>query len=294
MHIFKLAGRVALRHRGLLALYVLMMAAFGLLMASYVGDDTSSYQETRPTVAVIDRDGSELSGALADFVLGAGTPVELPDTAYALQDAAAKDLATYVLVIPEGYGDALVRAAREGGAMPTLERSVSFQGAQGSLMDERARAFAQRLFALGGEFLHFLTVPLFDFLEFGLARAAQRVDFGLLLFGDASEFFLALGVETVYLRLLFLGELLRLFLDGFFGVFYLFGSQQFRSEPDVRQNIIVREKIETLKDHTEVQPFFAQRKTSHLLFRMLSRIRDLGQQFSVYRDTAAVGLFQKI
>ena len=33
MHIFKLAGRVALRHRGLLALYVLMMAAFGFLMA---------------------------------------------------------------------------------------------------------------------------------------------------------------------------------------------------------------------------------------------------------------------
>ena len=148
MHIFKLAGRVALRHRGLLALYVLMMAAFGFLMASYVGDDTSSYQETRPTVAVIDRDGSALSGAIADFVLGAGTPVELPDTACALQDAAAKDLATYVLVIPEGYGDALVRAAREGGAMPILERSVSFQGAQGSLMDEHVRAFAQRLFAL--------------------------------------------------------------------------------------------------------------------------------------------------
>lgn len=148
MHIFKLAGRVALRHRGLLALYVLMMAAFGFLMAAYVGDDASSYQETRPTVAVIDRDGSALSGAIADFVLGAGTPVELPDTAYALQDAAAKDLATYVLVIPEGYGDALIRAAREGGAMPTLERSVSFQGAQGSLMDEHVRAFAQRLFAL--------------------------------------------------------------------------------------------------------------------------------------------------
>ena len=60
MHISKLAGRVTLRHRGLLALYVLMMAAFGFLVASYVGNDTSSYRETRPTVAVIDRDGSAL------------------------------------------------------------------------------------------------------------------------------------------------------------------------------------------------------------------------------------------
>lgn len=148
MRICKIAGRVVLRHRGLLALYVIMLAAFGWLMVSYVGEDATSYQETRPTVAVIDRDGSVLSGALADFVRDAGTPVELPDTAYALQDAAAKDLATFVLVIPEGYGDELVAAARDGGAMPALERSVSYQGAQGSLMDERVRAFAQQLYAL--------------------------------------------------------------------------------------------------------------------------------------------------
>ncbi|MBM6699864.1 ABC transporter permease [Bifidobacterium pullorum subsp. saeculare] len=148
MHLCRLAGRVALRHRGLLALYVAMMAAFGFLMAASAPAESTTYQETRPTVAVIDRDGSKISGALADFVRGAGTPVALPDSAFALQDAAAKDLATYVLVIPEGYGDALVDAAREGAAMPALERSVSFQGAQGSLMDERTRAFAQEIFAL--------------------------------------------------------------------------------------------------------------------------------------------------
>lgn len=148
MQLFRLAGRVVLRHRGLLALYVLMLAAFGLLMASYVGGGTASYEETRPTVAVIDRDGSEVSRALAGFVREVGTPVELPDTPYALQDAAAKDLATYVLVIPEGYGDAFVGAARGEGPMPALERSVSYQGAQGSLMDERVRAFAQQVYAL--------------------------------------------------------------------------------------------------------------------------------------------------
>lgn len=151
MRLFRLAGRVALRHRGLLALYVIMLAAFGCLMASYVGGDSASYRETRPTVAVIDRDGSTLSRALADFVLDEGTPVDLPDTAYALQDAAAKDLATYVLVIPEGYGGGLAASARQGEPAPALERSVSYQGAQGSLVDERVRAFVQQLYALIGE-----------------------------------------------------------------------------------------------------------------------------------------------
>ena len=148
MHLCKLACQVILRHRGLIALYVVMLAAFGWLMVSYVDKDASSYQETLPTVAVIDRDNSTLSRGLASYVLSSGTPVDLPDTAYALQDAAAKDLATYVLVIPDGYGEELEAAAREGAPMPTLERSISYQGAQGSLMNERTRAYAQELFAL--------------------------------------------------------------------------------------------------------------------------------------------------
>lgn len=148
MQLCKLAARVIARHRGLLALYVLMPAAFGGLMASYAGTDDAAYRQTRPTVAVIDRDGSTISEAIAAFVSEAGTPVERADTTYALQDAAAKDLATYVLVIPEGYGEELADAARSDVEPPALECSVSFQNAQGSLMDERVRVFAQQLYAL--------------------------------------------------------------------------------------------------------------------------------------------------
>ena len=103
MQLFRLAGHVVLRHRGLLALYVVMLGAFGWLMASYVGTGSSSYEAARPTIAVIDRDGSAVSEALSDYAAETGELVELPDTAYALQDAAAKDLANYVLVIPEGH-----------------------------------------------------------------------------------------------------------------------------------------------------------------------------------------------
>ena len=67
MQLFRLAGHVVLRHRGLLALYVVMLGAFGWLMASYVGTESSSYEAARPTIAVIDRDGSAVSEALSDY-----------------------------------------------------------------------------------------------------------------------------------------------------------------------------------------------------------------------------------
>lgn len=151
MQLFRLAGRVVLRHRGLLALYVVMFGAFGWLMASYVGTDSSAYEAARPTVAVIDRDGSAVSEALADYAAETGELVELPDTAYALQDAAAKDLANYVLVIPEGYGKELEAAARRGAEMPALECVVSYSDERGSLADQRVRAYVQQLYALLAE-----------------------------------------------------------------------------------------------------------------------------------------------
>lgn len=151
MQLFRLAGRVVLRHRGLLALYVVMLGAFGWLMASYVGTDSSAYEAARPTVAVVDRDGSVVSEALADYAAETGELVELPDTAYALQDAAAKDLANYVLVIPEGYGKELEAAARRGAEMPALECVVSYSDERGSLADQRVRAYVQQLYALLAE-----------------------------------------------------------------------------------------------------------------------------------------------
>ena len=148
MHVFRFAGRIILRHRVLILIYVGMIACLGFLMASSVGGRAEGYVEARPTVAVIDRDGSELSRAIAEVARADGEQVELPDTAYALQDAAAKGLASYVLVIPEGYGDELTAAAREGAAMPALETVTSYQETSAILMDQRVRTYAQQLFAL--------------------------------------------------------------------------------------------------------------------------------------------------
>lgn len=148
MHVFRLVGRVILRHRYLVLIYVVMLACFGFMMAASVGGTPEGYEQARPTVAVIDRDDSEVSRAIAGVALEGGEEVKLPDTAYALQDAAAKDLASYVLVIPEGYGAALEAAARGAGEMPALETVTSHQETSAILMDERVRAYAQQLYAL--------------------------------------------------------------------------------------------------------------------------------------------------
>lgn len=151
MHVFRLVGRVILRHRSLILLYVGMLACTGILMASSVGGPSDGYEPASPSVAVIDRDASELSRAVAGFALEGAEEVTLPDTAHALQDAAAKNLADYVLVIPEGYGEALVAAARGGAEMPALESVTSYREASAALMDERVRSFAQQLYALLSE-----------------------------------------------------------------------------------------------------------------------------------------------
>ena len=65
------------------------------------------------------------------------------DDERSIQDAAAEDRASYVLVIPAGYGDALMDAAATGGEVPALETVVSYQSSAGTLMDLSVRGYLQ-------------------------------------------------------------------------------------------------------------------------------------------------------
>lgn len=147
MQVCKLAAKVAVRHWHLLLIYVVALTAAAVAVGSFAGSSSNAvFEEEAPKVAVVDRDGSELSRALAAYTLASGTPVEVEDSAYGLQDAAAKDRASYVLVIPEGFGEGLVAAARAGEDSPVLETVISYQSSLGALMDERVRAYASALY----------------------------------------------------------------------------------------------------------------------------------------------------
>ena len=155
MQVFKIALRLVRRNWMLFAIYVLALSVMGVFMATGVGGGLAgsasadaSYEQALPKAAVIDRDGSAVSRALTEYVRANSTFVEVEDGTFALQDAAARDVASYVLVIPAGYGQGLLEAARSGGDAPELECIVSYMGASGSLMDERVRSWAQELYAL--------------------------------------------------------------------------------------------------------------------------------------------------
>lgn len=152
MKLSNLAVRVAFRHSLYFGIYVILLTALALLSVANYGNpdrsskETAAFEEDMPTVAVIDRDGSELSRALTRTVKSFGKAVNVADTPRALQDAAAKDLVTYTLVIPSGFGDELMAAAHMGEDAPELQTLVSYKSGHGALANERARGYVQSLY----------------------------------------------------------------------------------------------------------------------------------------------------
>ena len=135
MQVFKAALKTFFRHPIYLIIYVVWLSFMGLFMGMSVNDVPSEEYLERPNVAVIDRDGGELSKGLTSFVLGNSVPIEVEDSERALQDAVMQERAHYIVIIPEGFSDDFAKAASDGSAMPTLQTVVSTQSAAVTMMD---------------------------------------------------------------------------------------------------------------------------------------------------------------
>ena len=149
MSIFRTYLKIVARHKVYMIIYLVILNLLGIMMAlSAYGRPSSQDTATvsswsSPKVAVIDRDGSEISRGITDFVDGKGTAVSLDDTEQAIQDATAQDRISYILVIPAGYGAALMNAATTGSAAPALQTVVSYQSSEGTLMDLQVKEYLQ-------------------------------------------------------------------------------------------------------------------------------------------------------
>lgn len=150
MSTFRTALRIVWGHKLYVLIYLVLVDLLGVIMALGVAkapqEPGAAVIEARPTVAVIDRDGSALSQGVRRFVEGIGEVVDLEDDLRVLQDATAKDRVAYILVIPEGYGQTLMQAARRGEDAPQLERVVSYSSARGALADVRVTSYLQALY----------------------------------------------------------------------------------------------------------------------------------------------------
>lgn len=144
MQVFKTAVKTVFRHPLYLLVYTVFLSMMGILMASSLpfgeGED-AQFAQFQTKFSVIDRDGSDLSRGLTSYLGEHGIEVPLEDTEIALQDAVAKGQSSYVLIVPEGFGDALVYAARTGTDAPELETVYSYYSLEGSLMDQQVNEY---------------------------------------------------------------------------------------------------------------------------------------------------------
>ena len=147
MNVFKLAAKIIVRHWNYLLIYTVALGGMSLLGSGALQVvQPGDFENDAPKVAVIDRDGSDVSAALADYALKDAVEVSVEDSTFALQDAAAKDAASYVLIVPDGFERGLMEAARSGGEVPELETVISYQGSRGSLMDQRVKGYVQSMY----------------------------------------------------------------------------------------------------------------------------------------------------
>ena len=144
MQAFKAALRVVLNHPVYLLVYVGFLSCMGVFIGSSIdvsGDEGGQYAATKAPFAVIDRDGSPLSESLTAFLATQGEAVEVADDPFALQDAVATGEASYLLIVPQGFGDAFFEAARTGTDQPMLESVYSYGTITSALVDEQVNQY---------------------------------------------------------------------------------------------------------------------------------------------------------
>lgn len=115
MRIFKSALRVALRHPVYLGTYLLLLSLLGVFLTGNIvadSDEDGVYEREQASIAIIDRDGSTLSSALAAHLETTQEVIAVADEPFALQDALATGLVDAVIIVPGEYGEEVLSAAR--------------------------------------------------------------------------------------------------------------------------------------------------------------------------------------
>ncbi|WP_418911523.1 ABC transporter permease [Adlercreutzia sp.] len=143
MQACRYALEVVAKHPIYLLVYVGFLSLMGLFITSgvYPPATSAGYESAEVPFAVIDRDQSDLSRSVAAFLEERGTSVEVADEARACQDAVATGLVDYLLIVPAGFEEGYLAAARDGGDGPRLETVFSFQSMAATLVDTQVNQY---------------------------------------------------------------------------------------------------------------------------------------------------------
>lgn len=114
MQIFKCFFQIVNKNKISLCINIGVFVALMMMFTAMSGSELKmDYSETAVNIAVMDRDGSELSAALTGFLDQRHDIKDIPDDAEKLQDALFYRDVEYILTIPEGFEDAFLS---DGGA----------------------------------------------------------------------------------------------------------------------------------------------------------------------------------
>ena len=143
MRVFRYALTMAVRKPLFFLIYAVGLSFMGVAMALAVASsqpaDTAA-AVARPQVdwAVVDRDGSELSRGLVEGLAGLGTREDVADNRLAMEEAVAQGQVDCLFIVPPGFGDDFLAAARAGRETPSVEAASGFVGAGGALASATA------------------------------------------------------------------------------------------------------------------------------------------------------------
>lgn len=184
MQVFKAALRIFTKHPIYISIYIIYLSFMGLFIGvSNVGAPEGEFVETRPDIAVIDRDDSELSRAVTDFLSTGATIIELGDSRSALQDATAQNLASYIAIIPADFGDDFSEAITSDGTAPSIETIVSYESISANMMNGRVNEYldtVRTLVASGA------AADETEAIRMAADNLAEKTDVELMQMGEAA------------------------------------------------------------------------------------------------------------
>ncbi|KFI50516.1 ABC transporter permease [Bifidobacterium biavatii] len=159
MNTCKATVRVLLAHRTYIIIYLVLM---GIMMFTLSWSQITAanrpvadtYEPAKVNVAVVDRDDNSggIAGALRDYLSESATLIDLKDDSESLQQAVASNWTDLIVIIPDGYADRFLAAARSGGDMPQVETVTSYTSGAGTIGGMNVNGFLSlvRIALIGG------------------------------------------------------------------------------------------------------------------------------------------------
>ena len=146
MSTFRAALRVALAHPLYLVVYTVFVSLMGAFIALSMGTSTpdaaTTYEPYPATVAIVDRDGSDVSRAFVEHMASRYDLADVADDPAELQDGVATGRVDCVFVVPSGFGRDLVEAARGGRELPAVEEAYGVSTQASALAGVEAQRWA--------------------------------------------------------------------------------------------------------------------------------------------------------